>query len=126
MSVEKPPSIERDPVKSGKWDEITANRDFSLSDIPTLALLCQWYAVVQQCIDDIDEVGGQVAYQNDMNDLKALPQISIMKQASAEIRSLNKQLGIGDEAKPKETKKSNSARVLTMVIGDREKKAAGA
>lgn len=126
MSVEKPPSIERDPVKSGKWDEITADRDFSLSDVPALALLCQWHAVVQRCIDDIDEGGGQVAYLTDMGDLKALPQLSTMKQASTEIRALNKQLGIGDEAKPKETKKSNSARVLTMVIGDREKKAAGA
>ena len=41
----------------------------------------------------------QVAYQNDMGDLKAMPQLATMKQASAEIRALNKQLGINDEAK---------------------------
>lgn len=124
--IEKPASIERDPFKSAKWDEITSGRSFDQSHTPTLALLCQWHAVVQRCIDDMDEVGGQVAYTNEMGDLKALPQLAAMKQASAEIRALNKQLGIGDEARQKETKKSDAARVLTMVIGDRQKKAASA
>ena len=44
--------------------------------------------------------GGRVAYENDMGDLKQMPQISTMKQASAEIRQLNKQLGIADTAEP--------------------------
>lgn len=52
-------------------------------------------------MSDIDVGGGvQVAYQNDVGDIKALPQLSTMKQASAEIRQLNKQLGIDDEARP--------------------------
>lgn len=52
------------------------------------------------CMSDIDVGGGvQVAYQNDVGDIKALPQLSTMKQASAEIRQLNKQLGIDDEAR---------------------------
>lgn len=52
-------------------------------------------------MSDIDVGGGvQVAYQNDVGDIKALPQLSTMKQASAEIRQLNKQLGINDEARP--------------------------
>lgn len=90
----KPPSISADPFKSAKWDEITACRNFSDSDSPTIALLCQWYAIAQRCSDDIDDAGGQVAYQNDAGDLKALPQIATMKQASSEIRQLSKQLGI--------------------------------
>ena len=50
------------------------------------------------CMSDIDVGGGvQVAYQNDVGGIKALPQLSTMKQASAEIRQLNKQLGTDDE-----------------------------
>lgn len=98
--MDKPQSIKSDPFKSAKWDELTEGRSFAQSDVPALTLLCQWYAVIEKCMDDITYDGQvQVAYQNDIGDLKAMPQISTMKQASAEIRALNKQLGINDEAK---------------------------
>lgn len=99
MALEKPPSIANDPFKSAKWDEITVGRSFSQSDAPTIALLCQWYAVIERCMDDVAIDGDglpRVAYVNDMGDIKAMPQLSTMKQASAEIRALNKQLGIKD------------------------------
>ena len=57
-----------------------------------------------------------------MGDIKALPQIATMKQASAEIRALNKQLGIMDEGEAP----IDSASVLQLVRGEREKRAAGA
>lgn len=88
MPVDKPASVANDPFRSAKWDELTAGRDFAPSDAPTLALLCAWYQVVDKCMSDID-----------VGDIKALPQLSTMKQASAEIRQLNKQLGIDDEAR---------------------------
>lgn len=103
--LEKPRSIERSPFKSAKWDEITKGRNFSEANIPELTLLCQWYQVVDKCMDDLsDEDGIQVAYANDYGDVKALPQLSTMKQASAEIRALNKQLGINDEATAEQPK----------------------
>lgn len=95
--ITKPTSIKESEFKSAKWDEITEGRNFKTSDIPALSLLCQWYAVIDKCIKDIsinNEV--QVAYQNNIGDAKPLPQLSTMKQASAEIRALNKQLGICD------------------------------
>lgn len=100
MSLEKPRSIERSPFKSAKWDEITKGRNFTEANIPELTLLCQWYQVVDKCMADLsnDDDDIQVAYANDYGDVKALPQLSTMKQASAEIRALNKQLGINDEA----------------------------
>ena len=86
MPVDKPASVARDPFKSAKWDELTAGCDFSPSDAPTLALLCSWYQVVDKCMSDIDVGGGvQVAYQNDVGDIKALPKLSTMKRASADI-----------------------------------------
>ena len=96
MPLKKPPSIEADEFKSAKWDEITKGRDFGEPDIPTLTLLVEWHSIAQQCIDDRQYTGGQVAYTNDMGDLRQLPQIATMKTASAEIRALNKQLGIAD------------------------------
>lgn len=101
MGIDKPASIAADDFKSAKWDEITHGRSFPESAAPTLALLCQWHVVVQLCIDDMAEAFDQVAYQNKIGDIKALPQLSIMKQASAEIRALNKQLGINDEPEKK-------------------------
>lgn len=98
MPVGKPASVANNPFRSAKWDELTAGRDFAPSDAPTLALLCAWYQVMNKCMSDIDVGGGvQVAYQNDVGDIKALPQLSTMKQASVEIRQLNKQLGINGE-----------------------------
>lgn len=92
----KPDSVAADEFKSAKWDEITKGRDFGEPDIPTLTLLVEWHSIAQQCIDDRQYAGGQVAYTNDMGDLRQLPQIATMKTASAEIRALNKQLGIAD------------------------------
>lgn len=109
MAIEKPPSIAQSPYKSAKWDEITEGRNFSQSDAPVIALLCQWYEVVNQCMDDID-IGDtiHVAYENNLGDIREMPQIGTMKKASAEIRALNKQLGINDEVaeKPKEQKRT--------------------
>ena len=96
MSLRKPAAVESDPFKSAKWDELTSGRAFSQSDAPTLALLCQWHKIAEQAMDELDGFGGETAYSNDMNDLKAFPQIGTLKTASAEIRQLNKQLGIID------------------------------
>ncbi len=115
--LKKPRSVRNDSYRSAKWDEICAGRRFRASDVPALTLLVQWYQVVDKCIEDMSVGDGiQVAFANDMGDLKALPQIATMKQASAEIRQLNKQLGINDgrdsEADEDEPQQAD---VLTLV-----------
>ena len=94
--LKKPESIKADEWKAKKWDELVKGRAFTTVDIPTLTMLVQWYAVLERCITDISEAEGSVAYENKIGDYKPLPQIGVMKQASAEIRALNKQLGIAD------------------------------
>lgn len=98
--LKKPPGIESDAYKSAKWDELAGKGNFRQSDAPTLSLLCQWHAVIERCMEDMDMGDGlpQVAYQNQLGDIKALPQLLTMKRASEEIRALNKQLGIEDRA----------------------------
>jgi phage terminase small subunit len=121
--IEKPRKIATNDVTNAKWDELVAGRDFSDSDIPVLTLLCQWYAVLDSCVDDIN-VGDriQVAYQNDMGDVKALPQLGTMKMASAEIRALNKQLGINDTAVPAE-KDDEKGTMLYVIQANRQARA---
>lgn len=123
--IEKPASIATSEFKSAKWDELVEGREFRQADAPVLALLCQWYEVIDKCMDDLDYDGEiRVAYQNDLGDIKAFPQLATMKQASAEIRALNKQLGIEDEARPKKTE----SRVipLDVIRENRRSKAASA
>lgn len=92
--LEKPESVAADDFKSAKWDELTRGRSFEQPDAPALALLCQWHKVAQRAMDELDSFGGNTAYQNDAGDLRAFPQIGTLKTASAEIRQLNRQLGI--------------------------------
>lgn len=97
MAVEKPPQVAADPFMSAKWDELTAGRGFEQSDAPALALLVQWHLVVEQCMKDIATGDGvRVVYENKLGDVRALPHYAVMKQASAEIRQLDRQLGIAD------------------------------
>ena len=91
-----------------------------------MVLLVQWHAIVERCVADMtdgDEVS--VAFYNKLGDIKAIPQIDTLKKASAEIRALNKQLGINDqpEAKQATTEKAN---VLSLIMGNRADKAAAA
>lgn len=117
-------SIESDPFKSAKWDELTAGRTFTQSNAPALALLCQWYKIADTAQEELDNFGGQTAYSNDVGDLKAFPQIGILKTASAEIRQLNKQLGICDEAAPQEEERKVT--VLSVMQGKYADRGAGA
>ena len=83
MELVKPPSIAKSPFRSSKWDEITAGRSFQQSDAPIIALLCQWYEVVEKCMDDLDYDGEiRVAYQNDIGGVEKL--VEFMKKFEAE------------------------------------------
>lgn len=126
MALTKPASVERSPYKSAKWDEITQGRNFSESDVPAITLLVQWYQVMDTAMDDID-VDGEIrlVYENDMGDIKPLPQVAQMKQASAEIRALNKQLGINDEARG-EVADADKPNVIAFAAGNRAQRRAKA
>ena len=115
MPLTKPPGIENDAFKSQKWDELTSGRRFAQSDVPTLMLLCQWHKIAQLAQDELDNFGEQTAYSNDMGDLKAFPQIGTLKTASAEIRQLNKQLGICDDHEGEVGDSGKQGTVLELV-----------
>lgn len=122
--LRKPRYISSDKYRSAKWNELVRGRSFDESDVPALQLLVSWHQIVDQCMEDIATTAGvRVSYKNEIGDLKAMPQLATMKQASAEIRALNKQLGINDEAKKESNNKKAS--VLSLVVSDRKRKAEG-
>ena len=124
--LRKPKSIAASKQKRQLWNEITRDRDFSPEDVPSLVLLVQWHAIVERCVADMtdgDEVS--VAFYNKLGDIKAIPQIDTLKKASAEIRALNKQLGINDQPEAKQAT-TEKADVLSLVVGNRADKAAAA
>ena len=123
VPITKPPGIESDAFKSAKWDELTQGRAFSQSDVPALSLLCQWYKIAETAQEELDNFGGQTAYSNDMGDLKAFPQIGTLKTASAEIRQLNKQLGICDTHEEVKSE-ANQTSILSIVSGNRAQRQA--
>lgn len=110
MPLKKPARIADNPVMNDKWDEITEGREFDPIHATTIEALCFWYWVLTTCQDDvIFDDGLHVAFANDYGDIKPMPQLGTAKQATDQIRQLNKQLGINDEVKttteekPKET-----------------------
>lgn len=122
MALVKPPHVADNPIMSEKWDEVTKGRDFAAIHATTIEQLCFWYAVLRTCQDDITVDGEiHVAYQNDMGDVKAMPQMASAKQASDQIRQLNKQLGINDEAAPKEAKPKET--MLYVIQRNRQSRA---
>lgn len=123
MRLRKPAAVENDPYKSAKWDELTAGRSFAKSDAPTLALLCQWHKVADTAMDELDGFGGETAYTNDMGDLKAFPQIATLKTASAEMRQLNKQLGMNDTARADAPRGGANFSVLQSAMEERRRRA---
>ena len=88
-------------------------------------LLCRWLKIAQLAIDELDCFGEQTAYENNMGDLKQFPQVGTLKTASAEIRQLNKQLGIIDDHEEGEDDRQ-AAGILTVFAGGRAKRAARA
>ncbi len=96
--IKKPEKIANDEFLSHKWDEVTAGRNFKEADIPFLQILCMWYQIADKAMDDMSTDDGiMVAYSNQVDDIKELPQISTLKKATDAIRQLNKQLQISDE-----------------------------
>lgn len=140
--VQMPEDIARDPVQSAIWEEIApeGGNGFSGRDVPNLRLLCFWHAVARQAREAIAKGDGHVSIFDRIGtkpyktaDGKSVPLVrknpalSVLKEASAEIRALSDQLGLSPRSRfeqPAERQpRSANARILSMVLSDREDKA---
>lgn len=140
--LEMPADIAADGYQAEVWRSVTASGRFAEEDAPNIALLCFWHAVARaakaamtkgKSVKVLDQVGykpikaknGKYAYLE-----RPHPAVTVLKQATAEIRALNESLGLSRKAsapsKQAEAPKGKGAEVLTLMFADRERKAKGA
>lgn len=111
--VTMPEDIAADPVQSEIWAWIAppVNR-FAGQDMPALRLLCYWHAVALQAqqamasgdgtVNIFDRVGTKpyrAAGGEEVPLVRKHPALSVLKEASAEIRALSDQLGLSPLAR---------------------------
>lgn len=100
-----PEQVEASPLLLKYWEIITSDstaRQFTQADAPTIALLCYWHGIAEQCAVNLNTDDGRVITRLEDNeglDRVRHPDIMTMKQASAEIRSLSAELGISPLAR---------------------------
>lgn len=108
-----PQDIAEDPVQSEIWAWLAPPvNSFTDQDIPTLRLLTYWHAVARQAEQAIHSEDGKIAifdkigvkpFKNadgrEIPLVRKSPAITILKEASAEIRALSDMLGLSPLAR---------------------------
>lgn len=144
-NIEMPPEVASDPVQAAIWEQLTARRTFAQEDAPTLALLCYWHAVANQAREAMALEGNEIeildatAYKpirgkggKRLKMMRKNPALTVLKEASTEIRALSDQLGLSKSARNVTVQQarptSAHGKLLTLMFDDRETraKAAGA
>lgn len=144
-NIEMPKEVASDPVQAAVWGQLTARRTFAQEDAPTLALLCYWHAVANQAREAMALGGNEIeildatAYKpirgkggKRLKMMRKNPALTVLKEASTEIRALSDQLGLSKSARNVTVQQARSAsahgKLLTLMFDDRETraKAAGA
>lgn len=144
-NIEMPQEVASDPVQAAIWEQLTARRTFAQEDAPTLALLCYWHAVANQAREAMALGGNEIeildatAYKpirgkggKRLKMMRKNPALTVLKEASTEIRALSDQLGLSKSARnvtvQQARPESAHGKLLTLMFDDRETraKAAGA
>ena len=140
-NIEMPQEVASDPVQAAIWEQLTARRKFAQEDAPTLALLCYWHAVANQAREAMAlgnneiEILDATAYKpirgkggKRLKMMRKNPALTVLKEASTEIRALSDQLGLPKSARNVTVPASAHGKLLTLMFDDRETraKAAGA
>lgn len=141
--LEMPENIAKDEYQAAIWRSVTASGRFSDEDAPNIALLCFWHSVAKAAEDAMSKgksvkVLDQVGYKQmkARNGRMAIlerphPAVTVLKQATAEIRALNDTLGLSRKAgaavpAAPARPQSDGAKVLALMFDDRERKAKAA
>lgn len=143
-----PDDIAADGTMAGIWAELVADDGrFTEQDVPALRLLCFWHAVAMEAQRQMTHNGKLAIFDpialKPFTDatgkapfmVRKSPALTVLKEATAEVRALSDALGLtpaarsrmGAEARPK--RDGAKAEFLTLMFTDRaekERKAAGA
>lgn len=143
-----PEDIAADGTMAGIWAELVPDSNrFTEQDVPALRLLCFWHAVAMEAqrqmshngklaifdpiaVKPFTDASGKAPFM-----VRKSPALTVLKEATAEVRALSDALGLtpaarsrmGAEERPK--RDGAKAEFLTLMFSDRaekERKAAGA
>lgn len=140
--VTTPEDIAADPVQGPIWALIAPEgNSFADGDVPALRHLCFWHAVARQAeqsmlrgdgqISIFDKVGVKPFSGPDGRKLgmyRKTPALTVLKEASAEIRAYSDMLGISPSARARigvpqqPAVESDRERTLSVVLGAREER----
>jgi len=136
--VRIPEDIAADPIQAGIWAELCPEGNaFEASDLPNLRLLCFWHAVAREAQKQIQHKGklsifDPIAFKPFRDSTGAAvplvrksPALTVLKEASSEIRALSEALGItrnGRQPMQQPQQAGTNAALLQVVFGDREKR----
>lgn len=145
MAVQMPGDVAADPALRSVWESVVqAGSGFSEQDVPALRLLCFWHAVAAEAQAQMSEGGGLALFDpvsvkpfpGDDGEpalmVRKAPALSVLKEASAEIRLLSDALGVTPSARSRigagsaPRRDGGKAELLTVVFNDRAKKERGA
>lgn len=113
VGVAMPTDIEKDPVQSEIWAWLCPPvNNFAEQDVPNLRLLTYWHAVAQQAeqaihsedgrLNIFDKIGVKPYKTPDGREVPLVrknPALTILKEASGEIRALSDMLGLSPLAR---------------------------
>lgn len=113
VGVPMPADIQADPVQSEIWAWLAPPvNSFTAQDVPTLRLLTYWHAVAAQAeqaihsengqINIFDKIGVKPYKTQDGREVPLVrknPALTILKEASSEIRALSDMLGLSPLAR---------------------------
>ena len=113
VGITMPPDIAADPLQSEIWSWIAPPvNNFTEQDVPNVRLLCFWHATARQAqqaihtedgkMDIFDKIGVKPFKTQDGKEIPLVrknPALTILKEASAEIRALSDMLGLSPLAR---------------------------
>lgn len=138
MPISKPKKIADDPELEALWSQLTDGANLSERDVPALGLLCLWYSIAAAAEAEIEGADGRLEvldaiatkpFKGDDGEpvpmYRKAPALSVLKEASSEIRALSEQLGISGkrQASPGKRPSTPNGQLLNLVFADREDRA---
>lgn len=100
VGVRMPEDIAADPLKAEIWATVApAVNGFADSDLPTLRLLVHWHAVAEMAVAEMEAGTGLDPFTRVGGVARKSDTVTVLKQASAEIRALSDMLGLSPLAR---------------------------
>lgn len=121
--LEIPQEFKDSDFLRAQWLEITQEGAYIEKDIPLIKLLCLQYEIIDRCKGDLSTTGTlQVAYSDAFDNLKAIPQVNVLNQATNTALKITKELEKRLQDRNAQTRPKHTNNALTLIAGKYNRK----